>query len=97
MMITPECYLHPHTDATRVVFVGGKYAGKVMTVGQVKILPEFRGYNADMTDERKCGYCVHHPIFDNAPRVEGYAGPMAGGEDTPLRYESWDMYEMMSM
>lgn len=97
MMITPEFYLHPHTDATRVVFVGGKYDGKVMTVKEARELPELRGTEYDLSEERSHGLCVHYPIFDNAPKFEGYAGPMAGGTETPLRYESWEVYESMSV
>lgn len=96
-MITPECYLQPHTDKTRVVFVGGKYDCMVTTVGAAKMLTAFRGLEPDLSEERSHGVCVHHPIFDGAPKFEGYAGPMAGGTDTPLRYESWDVYNMMSL
>lgn len=96
-MMNNPVYHKPHTDATSVVFVGGKFGGRVMTVGQVKNLPELRGYVSDMKEERGRGYCVHYPIFDNAPKVEGYAGPMAGGSETPLRYESWKVYESMSV
>lgn len=94
-MITPECYLHPHTDATRVVFVGGKYDGKLMTVKEARELPELLGTECDLSEERSRGLCVHYPIFDNAPMFEGYVGPMAGGSETPLRYESWYVYENM--
>ena len=69
----------------------------VTTVGAAKMLTAFRGVESDLSEERSNGVCVHHPIFDGAPKFSGYAGPMAGNEDTPLRYESWDMYEMMSM
>lgn len=95
--MTPECYSRKHTDKTRVVFVGGKYDGMVTTVGAAKMLTAFRGFESDLSEERSHGVCVHHPIFDGAPKFAGYAGPMAGNEDTPLRYESWDTYEMMSM
>ena len=95
--MTPECYSRKHTDKTRVVFVGGKYDGMVTTVGAAKMLTAFRVFESDLSEERSHGVCVHHPIFDGAPKFSGYAGPMAGGEDAPLRYESWDMYEMMSM
>lgn len=95
--MTPECYSRKHTDKTRVVFVGGKYNGMVTTVGAAKMLTAFRGFESDLSEERSHGVCVHHPIFDGAPKFSGYAGPMAGNEDTPLRYESLDMYEMMSM
>ena len=95
--MTPECYSRKHTDKTRVVFVGGKYDGMVTTVRAAKLLPAFRGFESDLSEERSHGVCVHHPIFDGAPKFAGYAGPMSGNEDTPLRYESWDMYEMMSM
>lgn len=95
--MTPECYSRKHTDKTRVVFVGGKYNGMVTTVGAAKMLTAFRGFESDLSEERSHGVFVHHPIFDGAPKFSGYAGPMAGNEDTPLRYESWDMYEMMSM
>lgn len=30
------------------------------------------------------------------PRFERLCGPMWGGEDTPLRYESWEAYETLS-
>lgn len=96
-MTTNRIYLHPHTDATRVVFVGGKYDGKVMTVKAARELPELRGMEYDLSEERSHGLCVHYPIFDNAPMFEGYAGPMAGGTETPLRYESWEVYESMSV
>lgn len=30
------------------------------------------------------------------PMFQGLAGPMWGGEDAPLRYETWEAYEVMS-
>lgn len=31
------------------------------------------------------------------PQFDRLCGPMWGGEDTPLRYESWEAYETLSI
>jgi hypothetical protein len=30
------------------------------------------------------------------PEFEGLCGPMWGGEESPLRYETWEAYEVLS-
>jgi hypothetical protein len=32
----------------------------------------------------------------NQPQFKGLCGPMWGGDETPLRYESWAAYDVMS-
>ena len=93
-----EEYLdRPHDDSTRCFFVGGRWNGRTMTVGLVKKLGIAVGKSRDYSDRRSLGFgACPARVFDNAPLIEGYVGPMAGDEDAPLRYESPEAYAMFS-
>ena len=56
---------------------------------------EFTGYTSDLSKEREAGACVHRAELDNQPMYKGWAGPMWDGDC--LRYETWKLYEAMSM
>lgn len=87
----------PFTEDTKCVFVGGKMNGKVMTVAELRKTGSVTGKAKDWSEER--GKMFHCPmeIFDNAPIVSGYIGPMWGGSMTPLRYETSEVYEQLSI
>lgn len=85
------------TDGTMCVFVGGALDGKKMTVGDVLKTKKVIGKMNDMSEYRKSGYLCYAHIFDNAPKVEGYVGPMWGGLETPFRYETSEVYAQMSI
>ena len=87
----------PFTEDTMCVFVGGEYDGLRITVKSVRETCKVRGKMSDMSEYRKNGGMCYAPIFDNAPEVEGYVGPMWGGLGTPFRYETSEVYEKMSM
>jgi len=39
---------------------------------------------------------VLKPELQGMPVFKGWAGPIWGGAETPLRYESWDRYNELS-
>ena len=82
-ILNQEC-----TDKTRCVFVGGDWNGRTMTVGLVKTLK---------LDDGVVDKPTGHRIFFGAPKIKGYIGPMTGGKFAPLRYESPDVYNLMSI
>ena len=91
----------PFTDDTVCEFVGGPLDGRKIKVSDVMKECEVNGKHEDYSEMRKkmisgFGYCPH-TIFDNAPLVKGYIGPMAGSPDAPLRYETQGVYDMMSI
>ena len=91
----------PFTADTMCEFVGGALDGRKMKVSEVLKVCKIRGKHADWSKERRdmingCGGCPY-PIFDNAPLVAGYVGPMAGFPDAPLRYETQCVYDQLSM
>lgn len=74
------------------VFVGGPRNGNVMDVSNVWAFAN--GKTENMSEYRARGCCVHRAELDDQPTVEGYCGPM--WDRGMLRYESWDVYEMLS-
>lgn len=87
----------PFGEDTMCVFVGGEFDGLRMSVRQVRWHGKVRGKMSDMSEYRKNGGMCYAPIFDNAPEVEGYVGPMWGGLGTPFRYETSEVYAQMSI
>ena len=87
----------PFTEETMCIFCGGEYHMKKMTVAEVRKACKISGKHSDMSELRSRGGLCHAHIFDNAPEVEGYVGPMWGGLDTPLRYEASKVFEQMSI
>lgn len=87
----------PFTEDTKCVFVGGKMNGKVMTVAELRKTGLVRGKAADWSKVRSKMFACPMAIFDNAPKVSGYVGPMWGGYLTPLRYETSEVYEQLSI
>ena len=76
----------------RCVFVGGRYDGQVMDVTDVEKFCS--GHTEDLSEVRARGGLVHRAELDNQPEVKGYCGPMWDGGC--LRYETWDVYDMLS-
>ena len=79
---------------TMAYFVGGAYDGKYMTEAQVEKDLCNGKHSADLSEARARGGCVHHAVLDNCPMVDGYLSPMWDGG--MLRYETPDIYEMLS-
>ena len=52
------------------------------------------GYTEDLTPLRASGALVHRAELDNQPKLENLCGPMWDGG--MLRYESWDVYDLLS-
>lgn len=79
-------------------FVGGSRRGR-MSLEEAEKMTTRR--SRDFSEERANGACVPRAELDNKPMFEGYAGPMWDGirEDgtVVLRYETWKVYEQMSM
>ena len=74
------------------VFVGGRFDGKVFDADYVRNLGSGE-FMEDYSERRAAGYLCHREELDGRPKVRGYAGPMWDGGR--LRYESWDVYDML--
>ena len=55
---------------------------------------EATGHTADLSESREKGLIVHREELDNKPEYYGWCGPMWDGGD--YRYETWEVYNMMS-
>ena len=86
----------PFTEDTKCVFVGGRLAGKVLTVAEIRKMGIVKGKLSDLSEWRANGKLCHSLCFDNAPTVTGYLGPMWGMSDCPFRYESQEVYDQLS-
>lgn len=82
-------------------FVGGPRSGQVMPVEEAAKLTARR--SDDLSAVRAAGGIVHREELDNQPQFDGYCGPMWdgtrrwGGEECGvLRYETWEVYDMLS-
>ena len=79
-------------------FIGGPMAGR-MSLEEAEKLTDKR--SEDLTKLREMGALVHRAELDNRPEFDGYCGPMWDGERpggvAVLRYETWDVYRMMSI
>lgn len=77
-------------------FVGGPMAGTMPLERAEKLTTE---RSEDLSEIRKRGGLVHRAELDNKPVFKGYAGPMWDGMRGPdravLRYETWEVYDMM--
>ena len=78
-------------------FIGGRLNGR-MTLEQAEQLTTER--SEDFSEARARGSLVHREELDNKPVFEGYCGPMwdgtrQGGAIAVLRYETWEVYNMM--
>ena len=76
------------------VFVGGYLNGQVMTVEEVERKYGNGKLTPDYSIERAAGGVVPRKELDCQPKVDGYAGPMWDGDK--LRYETWEVYDMLS-
>lgn len=77
-------------------FVGGPLAGTV-TLEQAEKMTDKR--SEDLSDIRKRGGLVHREELDNKPKFDGYCGPMwdgMRGDTAVLRYETWEVYDLLS-
>lgn len=78
-------------------FVGGPMAGQI-DLEEAEKLTDKR--SEDLSAYRAMGRLVHRAELDNRPEFDGYAGPMWDGERpggiAVLRYETWDVYDMLS-
>ena len=78
-------------------FIGGPLAG-MMPLERAEALTEER--SADMSEIRKRGGLCRREELDNKPVFKGYCGPMWDGMRGPgravLRYETWEVYELLS-
>lgn len=79
---------------TMCVFYGGIHDGEFMTEAQVEETLCNGKHSYDGTEIRKNGGVCHHAVLDNCPMVDGYLSPMWDGG--MLRYESPDVYDMLS-
>ena len=87
----------PFTEETLCQFCGGILNGKVMTVAELRKQGIEIVKNPDRSAERDAGHLCPARIFDNAPHVKGYCGPMWGGREHPLRYETREVYDALSI
>lgn len=78
-------------------FVGGALNGTISLEEAEKMTSK---RSEDLSEIRARGGLVHREELDNKPVFDGYAGPMwdgvRKGNVAVLRYETWDVYDMMS-
>lgn len=82
-------------------FVGGPRNGQRIPVEEAAKLTARR--SEDLSALRARGALVHRAELDNQPEFDGYCGPMWDGERrwngercAVLRYETWEVYDMLS-
>ena len=82
-------------------FVGGPKQGMM---NYEEAVASCNGFSEDLTEQRKRGAWVHRAELDNQPTFNGYLGPMWDGtmningvEHGVLRYETQEVYNMLSM
>lgn len=78
---------------TKAYFYGGRYDGLVVTIDELENM-DYDGRTEDLSYARSRGAWVHRAELDDKPTFDDYAGPM--WDDGQLRYETWDLYEIMS-
>ena len=66
-----------------------------MTLEEAKQKFKVTGYTEDLSETRKKGGLVHREELDNQPIFEGFCSPM--WENGKLRYESYAVYNMLSV
>lgn len=78
-------------------FIGGPLAG-TMPLEKAESLTAER--SDDLSAIRERGGLVRRAELDNRPVFKGYCGPMWDGMRGPdravLRYETWEVYDMLS-
>ena len=74
-------------------FVGGAYDGLVCTEEYVEQNLCNGDHTMDWSAERAQDGCVPYAVLDNVPVVSGYTDMWDGGR---IRYETWDVYDMLS-
>ena len=77
---------------TACVFVGGIHNGKRMSEWDVENTLCNGKHTPNESEARARGGCVHRWELDDVPEVEGYTSMWDGGM---IRYESWDVYDLM--
>ena len=77
---------------TACVFVGGIYNGQRMSEFDVEQKLCNGKHGSNDAEIRANGGCTHRWELDDVPEVDGYTFMWDGGE---IRYESWDVYNMM--
>ena len=78
----------------KAIFVGGQLNGTIMDVEEVKRKYCNGNLSPDYSKDRAQGYCVPRKELDRQPKVDGYCGPM--WDCDKLRYETWEVYDMLS-
>ena len=81
------------------VFYGGRYDGKAVSLEEAERMTEKR--SEDLSEIRAMGGLVRKKELDNKPEFDGSCGPMwdgtmRGNTIGILRYETWDVYDMLS-
>lgn len=79
----------------KAYFAGGRYNGLEI---DTQVILESNLWNGELTEDlseiRARGGCVHRAELDNQPMVDGYLSPMWDGDG--IRYETWEVYDMLS-
>lgn len=80
-------------------FVGGRFSGRNIPLEVAEQMTEKR--SEDLSEIRARGGWVHRAELDNKPEFDGYIGPMwdgtrRGGSVAVLRYETQEVYDILS-
>jgi len=73
-------------------FVGGQYHGLRCTEEYVEQNLCSGDHGPDWSEDRKMGGCVPREELDLVPEVKGYTFMWDGNH---IRYETWEVYNMM--
>lgn len=78
-------------------FVGGAYNNQMFAdVNDAKSIIAYNGYTEDLTDIRNQGGYGHREELDNQPLFTGYLSPMWDDLLHALRYETQEVYNILS-
>lgn len=82
---------------TRCYFIGGWLNNQMFAdVNDAKNVIQCTGYTEDLTEIRNQGGCCHRAELDNQPLFEGYLSPMWDESLNSLRYETQEVYDVLS-
>lgn len=69
---------------------------KIIEVEDIAKEYKVTGYTEDLSNIRNSGRGMcHRAELDNQPEIDGYFGPMWDGD--MLRYETYELYRLLSM
>lgn len=84
-----------HTEKQRrttCTFVGGQYDNLTCIEEFIELNLCNGKHSMDWSEDRALGCIVPYAVLDNVPEVDGYTHMWDGGK---IRYETWEVYNML--